>query len=104
MEALNVPTATISEVKISPSKIFKAAESNDNGVYVFNRGSIVGVMLTKEQYERLTGAVEALTDKLIELEVEKRIAVDDLKRYPDGAVRGVRARDHETVDMSDGWD
>jgi PHD/YefM family antitoxin component YafN of YafNO toxin-antitoxin module len=104
MEALNVPTATISEVKVSPGKIFKAAESNDNGVYIFNRGSVVGVMLTREQYEQLTGAIEALTDRLIELEAEKRIATDGLKKYPDAKVRDSRVRDRETVDMNDGWD
>jgi hypothetical protein len=104
MEALNVPTATISEVKISPGKIFKTAEKSNNGVYVFNRGSVVGVMLTREQYEQLTGAIEALTDRLSELEAEKRIATGGLKKYSDAKVRGDHVHGHETVDLNDGWD
>jgi hypothetical protein len=104
MEALNVPTASISEVKISPGKIFKAAESHNNGVYVFNRGNVVGVMLTREQYEQLTGSVEALADRLIELEAEKRIATEGLKKYPDDKVRSKRARAYDVVDFSDGWE
>lgn len=104
MQALNVPTASISEVKMSPSKVFKNAESFGNGVYVFNRGNVVGVMLTREQYEELTGAIDTLTDRLIEMEVEKRLLVDNPKKYSDEKVRGKRVREEEIVDLTDGWD
>jgi hypothetical protein len=104
MQALNVPTATISDVKISPSKVFKIAESNDNGVYIFNRGNVVGVMLTRDQYEQLTSSIETLTDKLIEFEVEKRVAARSSKKLSDTEVRGSRVHEYEGVDMNDGWD
>jgi PHD/YefM family antitoxin component YafN of YafNO toxin-antitoxin module len=104
MQTLNVPTATISDVKISPSKIFKVAASNDNGVYIFNRGNVVGVMLTREQYERLTESVEALTDRLIEMEAGQRVAQTELKPYSDEDVRGKSVRAEEIIDLNDGWD
>ena len=61
MQALNVSTASISEIKMSPVKIFKMAESTNNGVYVFNRGTVAGVMLAQEQYENLTNGIEILS-------------------------------------------
>jgi hypothetical protein len=61
-------------------------------------------MLTREQYEELTGAIDTLTDRLIEMEVEKRLLVDNPKKYSDEKVRGKRVREEEIVDLTDGWD
>jgi PHD/YefM family antitoxin component YafN of YafNO toxin-antitoxin module len=103
MQSLNVSTASISEVKMSPVKIFKIAESTENGVYIFNRGTVAGVMLTREQYERLTDGIEALTDRLIELEAAKRILSTELKTYTDEKVRNVKSDDVFPIDLDDGW-
>lgn len=103
MQAINVLTASISDVKVSPAKIFKMAESTDNGVYVFNRGTVVGVMLTQEQYERLTNGIEMMTDRLIELEAANRIKDTTLKTYSDREVRNVELEDSVPIDMNDGW-
>jgi PHD/YefM family antitoxin component YafN of YafNO toxin-antitoxin module len=104
MQTLNVATASISDVKVSPSKIFKTAESTDNGVYVFNRGTVVGVMLTKEQYERLTEGIEILTDRLIEIEAENRLRLSDITTYADSEVRGNIPDNSILVEINDGWD
>jgi PHD/YefM family antitoxin component YafN of YafNO toxin-antitoxin module len=104
MQALNVSTVSISDVKMSPGKIFKQAESTDNGVYVFNRGTVVGVMLTQEQYERLTESVEILTDRLIEIEAAKRMMDTTLKTMKDRDVRNVDSADALPIGMDDGWD
>jgi PHD/YefM family antitoxin component YafN of YafNO toxin-antitoxin module len=103
MQALNVLTVSISDVKMSPGKIFRMAESTNNGVYVFNRGTVVGVMLTQEQYERLTDGIEALTDRLIETEAAKRLLIAAQKIYKDHEVRDIKSDDALPIDMDDGW-
>ena len=44
---LDVPTTSISEVKKSPTIVFKKAKEENTPVYVFNRGAVAGVMLTR---------------------------------------------------------
>jgi PHD/YefM family antitoxin component YafN of YafNO toxin-antitoxin module len=105
MQRLNIPTASISDVKMSPNKIFKMAESTDNGVYIFNRGNIAGVMLTQAQYEKLTDCIEALTDKLVETEALRRLMLTDVKTFSDEEVRGkAKGSDPFPIEMDDGWD
>jgi PHD/YefM family antitoxin component YafN of YafNO toxin-antitoxin module len=104
MQTLNVATASISEVKVSPSKVFRTAESTDNGVYVFNRGTVVGVMLTQEQYERLTDGIEILTERLIEIEAENRLRISDVVTFMDSEIRGTIPDSSTPIEMNDGWD
>ncbi|MDR0854704.1 MAG: type II toxin-antitoxin system Phd/YefM family antitoxin [Clostridiales Family XIII bacterium] len=105
MQRLNIPTASISDVKTSPSRIFKMAESTDNGVYIFNRGNVAGVMLTQEQYEKLTDCIEVLTDRLVEAEALRRIMLTDVATFSDKEVRGKTAEnDPLPIELDDGWD
>ena len=101
---LDVPTTSISEVKKSPTIVFKKAKEENTPVYVFNRGAVAGVMLTQEQYESLTNEIEALQERVLNLEVEKRLAIKDLDLYSDEEVRGANADQFVTVDENDGWE
>ena len=101
---LDVPTTSISEVKKSPTIVFKKAKEENTPVYVFNRGDVAGLMQTQEQYESMTNEIEALHERVLDLEVEKRLAIKDLELYSDEEVRGANADQFVTVDENDGWD
>ena len=101
---LDVPTTSISEVKKSPTIVFKKAKEENTPVYVFNRGDVAGVMLTQEQYESLTNEIEVLHERVLDLEVEKRLVIKDLKLYSDEEVRGANVDQFRTIDENDGWE
>ncbi len=101
---LDVPTTSISEVKKSPTIVFKKAEKENTPVYVFNRGDVAGVMLTQEQYESMTNEIEALHEQVMDLVVAQRLAVKDLEIYSDEEVRGANADQFLTIDENDGWE
>ena len=88
MQTLNVPTVSFTDVKKSPGSIFSLAKETDNAVYVFNRGQVAGVILTKEQYEFLHSRIEELEDRLLDTEVARRLSDNDNKTFSDMAVRG----------------
>ena len=101
---LDVPTTSISEVKKSPTIVFKKAEKENTPVYVFNRGDVAGVMLTQEQYESMTNEIEALHEQVMDLVVAQRLAVKDLELFSDEEVRGANADQFLTIDENDGWE
>jgi PHD/YefM family antitoxin component YafN of YafNO toxin-antitoxin module len=103
MRTLDVPTACISDVKRSPGKIFEQADSARSGVYVFNRGEVAGVMLTREQYELLNDTIDALEDALHDAEAARRISQSSLTTYPDDVVRSAASVSDTSVDDNDGW-
>jgi hypothetical protein len=104
MQNLNVPTATVSEVKKSPGKIFERAAQANNGVYVFNRAAVAGIMLTQEQYESLNNQLEDMAEQLYDLEVLRRLKSKNVKLYPDAQVRGSKAGEELVIDPRDGWE
>ena len=103
MKILDVPTASISEVKRSPAAVFERSQEAENGVYVLSRGDVAGVMLTREQFESLNRRIEELEEDLVLLEAARRLGEDDGRRLPDDEVRSARAR---AVPFSedDGWE
>ena len=58
-----IPMFSITDIKESPMKGFEEAEKRGTGVYVTNRGNVVGVMLTQEQYESLVSELKDLRDQ-----------------------------------------
>ncbi|WP_265457098.1 type II toxin-antitoxin system Phd/YefM family antitoxin [Enterococcus sp. HY326] len=60
LKKLEVPTSSITEVKRSPMEVFEQARKEGTGVYIFNREKVAGVMVTKDQYEKLVEELEAL--------------------------------------------
>ena len=54
MEILSdVPMLSVTDIKRSPMEGFNKAKDENTGVYITNRDKAVGVMLTREQYEKL---------------------------------------------------
>jgi PHD/YefM family antitoxin component YafN of YafNO toxin-antitoxin module len=103
-QTLTVPTASITEVKRSPSNVFALAESANNAVYVFNRGTVSGVMLSRAQYEDMAARLESLEERLFEAEVANRLASTSVKTYTDKEVRGEQSSHLEIIDDEDGWE
>ena len=103
-QTMDVPTASITEVKKSPGSVFGLAEATNNAVYVFNRGSVSGVMLTKEQYESLNRQIEELEERLLDVEVARRLAASNVDVYSDNSVRGILANSTPKLDTNDDWE
>ncbi|WP_411842881.1 hypothetical protein [Salinicoccus sp. HZC-1] len=104
MKTIDVPIKSISDVKRSPMNIFKEADEKQNGVYIFNRDSIAGVMLTQKQYEDMSNEIELLYDKIDELVALQRINDDTPQTYSDYEVRGEAANAPVIIDENDGWE
>jgi len=104
MNILTVPTANVSDVKRSPSEVFARAAKANNGVYIFNRGTVVGVMLTQEQYETLNNQLEELTEMLFDAEAARRLALSETKTLTDEEVRGSMQHFSVEIDPNDGWE
>jgi PHD/YefM family antitoxin component YafN of YafNO toxin-antitoxin module len=95
-------TVSIADVKKSPAKVFELAGRNKNAVYVSNRATVAGVMLTKSQYEDMQAQIESLQDILADTIVIKRLQEEPSKRYTDSEVRGDHAV--SAIDETDGWE
>jgi antitoxin StbD len=52
----------------------------------------------------LTNEIEVLHERVLDLEVEKRLVIKDLELYSDEEVRGANADQFVTVDENDGWE
>jgi len=104
MKTLDVPTASITDVKRSPGAVFGIAESSQNAVYVFNRGSVSGVMMTQAQFERLNRRIEVLEEQLLDAEAARRLACGSSRVYSDAEVRGGAAAASPSLDEDDGWE
>lgn len=64
LKVLNdIPMLSITDIKVSPMKGFRQAETQGTGVYVTNRNDVVGVMLTQTQYETLVRELHDLRAK-----------------------------------------
>ena len=104
MHTLDIPTASITDLKKSPDSVFNLAATTNNAVYVFNRGSVSGVMLTREQYESLNRRIEDLEERLLDAEVAQRLSASNVKLYSDASVRGKIAKVIPVLDEYDGWE
>jgi PHD/YefM family antitoxin component YafN of YafNO toxin-antitoxin module len=102
MHTLDVPTASITEVKKSPTRVFNLAAERASAVYVFNRGSVSGVMLTQEQFEGLIQHIEELEDRLIDAEAARRLVDTSARAYTDAEVRGNCSASTPHLDADDG--
>lgn len=76
LKKLEVPTASITDVKKSPMDVFQEARDEGTGVYIFNREKVVGVMITREQYELLLSGLESSEEEPVP---EVLIEADDSK-------------------------
>lgn len=102
MKILDVPHKSISDVKQSPMRIFEQANDTSNGVYIFNRNTVAGVMLTQKQYEGMHAEIELLRDKIDEMIIKKRLADENVKTYSVAEATGINLENIE-FDSNDGW-
>jgi DNA-damage-inducible protein J len=91
MHISDVPTASITDVKKSPARVFDLAAEEQNAVYVFNRGSVSGVMLTQGQFEGFVRRIEELEDRLLDAEAARRLADTSIRTYTDAEVHSDRS-------------
>jgi PHD/YefM family antitoxin component YafN of YafNO toxin-antitoxin module len=104
LQTLRVPTTSITEVKKSPSNIFNLAESSQNAVYVFNRGAVSGVMMTRLQYEDMAARLEELEEEVLDYRAALRLQDSDVTTYTDTEVRAPQRVATLHFDDGDGWE
>lgn len=102
MKIMDVPMKSVSDIKRSPMSIFEEARESNNGVYILNRNEVVGVALTRDQYESIYNELESLYDKIDELTVKERLADKSREMVPVNDVIGFDLNDVKTDD-NDGW-
>lgn len=103
MRTLDVPTASITEVKRSPMTAFERSRDSENGVYVLSHGTVAGVMLTRDQYENLVHQIDELEERLVLQEAEFRLRDESVRRYRDDEVRDAISRSTTFLE-DDGWE
>lgn len=107
LKTLDVPTNNISNLKKSPTELFKQAEKEKSGVYIFNRNTPAGVVMSVNAYEQMVHKIKDLEEKLFDLEVDMH-AIDNIQNststYSDKEVRGKNAVDDSVILDDDGWE
>lgn len=103
MENLNVPIKSITEVKKSPMSIFQEAHEKNNGVYIFNRDKIAGVVLTQNQYEAMNNEIMYLREKLEEFTIVNRLKDKNAGILSFEEVTG-ESLGNINLDENDGWE
>lgn len=100
LKTLDVQTSNISELKKSLSTLFDQAKS---GIYIFNRNTPSGIVMSVRDYENMVHKIEQLQEKIYDLEVAERIK-NNTKLYSDEEVRGVSPDGNIELDENDGWE
>lgn len=104
LKTLDVPTSNISKLKQSPSKIFEEAEKAKSGVYIFNRNTPSGVVMSVVDYEKMVKTIDNLQEQIFQAEIAERLKQPG-KIYTDEEVRGTKAAKNEVIiDDNDGWE
>lgn len=103
LKTLDVPTSNISKLKKSPSALFDQAEKAKSGIYIFNRNTPSGIVMSVKDYENMVHEIEQLQDKIYDLEVVDRIK-NNSKLYSDEEVRGASSHRKIELDDNDGWE
>lgn len=108
LKVLDVPTNNISNLKKSPTDLFKQAAKAKSGVYIFNRNTPSGVVMSVNDYENMVHKINDLEEKLFDAEVDAH-AIDNIKSstrtYSDEEVRGDNAaKGTIKLDDDDGWE
>jgi hypothetical protein len=101
MKTLDVPTVGLSELKRKPTDAFKTAELTNNAVYVFNRGKVVGVLMTSEQFSDLNSLAQNYLNAGYQQNLLARVG--DSSNLIDADVRTTASRE-TPYDSNDGWE
>lgn len=100
---LDVPTSNISELKKDPTSLFEKAKKAKSGVYIFNRNTPAGIVMSISDYENMVREIDSLQEKLFDAEAAVRLKTNS-KVYTDEEVRGAAAHDDTPLDENDGWE
>lgn len=104
LKTLDVPTSNISKLKESPTQLFKEAAKAQSGIYIFNRNTPSGVVMSVHDYEKMVKEIDALQEQLFDAEAAARLKHPG-KIYTDKEVRGDDAATGEVyLDDNDGWE
>lgn len=103
MKTLNVPTTNMTTLKKSSTKAFEEARKRKTGLYVFNRDTPAGVVLSVEDYEQLVNDNNALQDKLYGLEIKSRLDEKNPDLIDEDKVDGNTLKKID-FDDNDGWE
>lgn len=106
LKTLDVPTTSISELKKNPRSLFKTAADKGTGVYVLNRNTPSGIVMSVTDYEEMVKRLDQLEDLFLEKEVAERLANDKGKYFTDEEVRGKDIANAQKleIDENDGWE
>ena len=108
LKTLDVPTTNISNLKKNPKQIFNDAQAEKTGIYVFNRDTPAGIVMSVNDYEKMVKKLNDLEDKILDLQIEKKVQFrmqnDSGKRFSDKEVRGDVANQKPIIDEDDGWE
>lgn len=105
LKTLDVPTTSISDFKKNPGTLFKEAEDQGTGVYVLNRNTPAGIVMSVKDYEAMVKKLDQLEDLLVEKNAASRLANDSGEYYSDEEVRGKnKANASVEIDENDGWE
>lgn len=102
----NTPTTSITELKKNPMTILEQSKELSEAIYLLNRNRLVVVVMEKERNEAMQNLIEALEDKLLEVEALKRVKeIDEGKTtlIPDKEVRSEESRNVKWS-LNDGWE
>lgn len=104
LKTLDVPTSNISKLKESPTQLFKEAAKAESGIYIFNRNTPSGVVMSVHDYEKMVKEINELQEQLFDAEAAARLKHDS-KVYSDKEVRGDEAASGDVyLDDNDGWE
>jgi PHD/YefM family antitoxin component YafN of YafNO toxin-antitoxin module len=100
----DISTVSIEEVKKSPIKVFRLAAEKSAPVYVLSKGSVVGVMLTLEQYEAMNQHIEEMENRLIESDAKQLPAGTPTITYTFSKALGNSSASTPFLDADDSWE
>lgn len=107
---INVPLRTITDIKLSPMKIFEESKKKHTAVYVLNKNKKVGVMLDVEEFHKMIEMVALANQFIDELAEERyqekiyhRIQKDKNVRWTDEEVRNERTN-LDLSSLPDEWE
>ncbi|EOH93918.1 type II toxin-antitoxin system Phd/YefM family antitoxin [Enterococcus pallens] len=110
LDVIKNELVSISDLKKSPMSTIEKAQKDRNAVYVLNNNKAVAVILDEqsysnliEGYQKISTENEQLLDRIVELEAEKRIAMN-VEYLKDSEVRSEESRIAELPDIVDDWE
>lgn len=104
LKTIDAPISSISKLKKSPTKLFDEAKKVKSGIYIFNRDTPSGVVMSVHDYENMVHKIDQLREELLDMEAANRLKTNK-KTYSDHEVRGKKADNSEiSLDDNDGWE